>query len=88
MSPINVKDFDALILFRSDKKTVFVKDKVNDDEIFIIVINSKEPIKTITQAIREALNLVKEEYIRRWKQLRKQSLLILFLFLTISHMYC
>ena len=61
-------DNDAIYMFKGNSKTVLIRDVVNDDEIFFIVINAKESTKKITEAMRKALKAAKEEYIKRWKK--------------------
>ena len=61
-----VGNLDMAYFTKGNLKTIMVRQLVNDDEIFFIVINSPEKTKTIMNAMKKALNAAREEYRKRW----------------------
>ena len=62
-----VGDLDMAYFMKGNLKTIMVRQLVNNDTIFFLVINSPENAKTIINAMKKALNAAKEEYKKRWE---------------------
>ena len=64
---MEIGSFSMNIIIKEKNKTICMMDSVEDDFIFLIVINARENIRKVSECMKSALVKIKEAYVKRWK---------------------
>jgi len=57
---------DILIALHRGLRTFFIKNPIGNDEVIIVIINSKADSRTVINAVKDAYKRIAEEYQKRW----------------------
>jgi len=63
----DIGDFDFIICEKESKRTCCIKDYIDGEEIFIVIINARANFDVMMSSVKAALSKIREEYKRRWE---------------------